>query len=480
MATDQLRLEDLLHTLFKHFRKIIVIFLSTLAVTAAVTFLATPIYEANASLLVKVGREFMSSPEVGDSTNVMAVDQKEIINSVIEVLKSRELLFDVVREMGVATLYPTLRQRSYSKMSPEQEAVTKLTEDFEAKGITDSNVIALRLRLSDSDNAVNALSVLIDHFKEKHLEVFTDPRSSFVEQQLKDFRARLTDSEGALQRFKQAHQIYALDEQRTLLLNQRVDLDSDLKRTLNRVEELQRIIVTYREQLRRISQDSSRYTPTDRENIVVDAQKRLLDLELQLQQLLSKDFREDSRTVSNVRREIELVRQFLHAQETDIKTRVKTGNPVFQEVEKELLKANAELVSQRAGAAVLGEQLAQLDKEIQVLDQKESELRNLQRAVEVNEKNYLTYVEKHEEALISDELNRQKIANISVIQPPYAEIEPVKPRTLLNLILGTLFGAILSLTYAFFVESASQSLSTPKQVERRLGLPVLVSIGRKD
>jgi len=96
--------------------------------------------------------------------------------------------------------------------------------------------------------------------------------------------------------------------------------------------------------------------------------------------------------------------------------------------------------------------------------------------VSTNEKNYHTYLEKLEEARISDDLNRQKIANISVTQPPVA---PQKQKKLLNITLGVVLGPCAGLGYAFFSEYTSQRFSMPEQVERRLGLPVLTSIALK-
>jgi len=57
-----------------------------------------------------------------------------------------------------------------------------------------------------------------------------------------------------------------------------------------------------------------------------------------------------------------------------------------------------------------------VDKEIQVPDLKEKEPQNLKRELASNEKNNKTYLEKVEEARISDDHNRQKMVNISLIQ----------------------------------------------------------------
>jgi uncharacterized protein involved in exopolysaccharide biosynthesis len=95
------------------------------------------------------------------------------------------------------------------------------------------------------------------------------------------------------------------------------------------------------------------------------------------------------------------------------------------------------------------------------------------------EKNYQTYTEKSEEARISDDMNRSKMANVSVIQSAAVPAKPVKPKKLLNVLLGIVLGAVSGLGFAFFSEYTSQVFSTPESVERRLGLPVLATIAHK-
>jgi uncharacterized protein involved in exopolysaccharide biosynthesis len=470
---------DLLHVLFKHQAKILAIFLATVVTVVAGSFLIAPVYEATASLLVKIGREYITKPEVGNAGNLMIVNQEEIINSEIEILDNRELIEKVIAAMGVGTIYPQLASDPPARMTPLEAAVLQFSRNLTVEGVKKSNVIDVSFRHRDPAVAAKALALLVDFFKEKHLEVFSNPQSSFLEKQLADYQQRLKESEHAFQAFKQQNQVYAVEEQRSLLLRQRVELDTALKATNNRIDELQNKVASYREQLRDIAQNKARYTQTDRDKIVVDAQSHLLSLQLKEQALLAKDYREDSRLVGNVRKEIQLVKSFLKAQEKAIDRKVRTGNPVYQEVEKEMIKAEAELASQRAGAVTITQQLVELDDKIQAVDQKQNELRTLQRELSTNEKNYQTYVEKLEEARISDDFNRQKIANISVIQAPVTPRTPVKPNKLLNIILGVLLGAVAGLGYAFFAEFTSQSFSTPQQVERRLGLPVLASITRK-
>jgi uncharacterized protein involved in exopolysaccharide biosynthesis len=137
--------------------------------------------------------------------------------------------------------------------------------------------------------------------------------------------------------------------------------------------------------------------------------------------------------VVNVRKEINIVQDFIKKQEEDLKGKVRTGqNIVYQDIEREIIKTEAELSSQMAKNAALREQVTQLDREIQTLDLRENELQDIKRELAANERNYKTYLEKVEEARISDDLNRLKMTNISVIQASSAPAKPIKPKKALK------------------------------------------------
>jgi len=77
-------------------------------------------------------------------------------------------------------------------------------------------------------------------------------------------------------------------------------------------------------------------------------------------------------------------------------------------------------------------------------------------------------------------MNRQKMANISVIQTATAPAEKIKPKKTLNILFGILIGIISSIGFALFSENTSKNFSTPESAERRLGLPVLTTLMHKE
>jgi len=473
-------LRRLLQIYFKFQAKILTIIIIAI-VTVLISFLVSiPIFESTALLLVKIGREYMQQPEVGNSTNnILVVNRDDIINSEIAILYNHELIGKVITTLGLSNIYPQFENYDSLGYSSLDAAVTEFSAALLVEGLKHSNVISLSFRHPNSHVAKKALTLLIDYFKEKHLEIFSTPQSHFLEQQLAAYMERLQDSEAAVKSFKQQNQVVSLSEQRELLLKQQFDIDTNYKISQTQVEELRRKVSLLQGHLQNISQDKTRYTLDGHDQSIGEAQTRLLSLQLKEQELLAKDYREDSRLVGNVRKEIEVVQKFLSIQQEDLDRKMRTANPVYQDVEKEMLRAEADLASKQAGIVTLAQQLEQLKTEIQKIDQKEQDFRNLQRELTTNEKNYMTYVEKYEDARISEDLNRQNISNISIIQSPTTPGNPLPSKRFLKLILGFIFGMLAGLGYALILELSTQAFSTPEQVERRLGLPVLCTIPLK-
>ena len=103
------------------------------------------------------------------------------------------------------------------------------------------------------------VNLLLDSFKEKHLQVYSDPKSSFLEEQLGEYRQKLKTSEDTLQTFKQTQGVYSLDEQRKLMLEQRMKLDTTYKETQNNIQELQEKLRSLKAQARTMAEDGNTF-----------------------------------------------------------------------------------------------------------------------------------------------------------------------------------------------------------------------------
>lgn len=472
-------LREFLTVLFKHKTRIICVFSLSVLIGLALSLIPSSIYEARSTVLIKVGREYVSNAGGENSRGILSLEQQEVLNSEIQILNNRELIEKVVTLLTVDTLYPELTKSPSPKISPREASIIRFQKNLTVSGVRKSNVIEVSFLHEDPQVAAKAVNLLVELFREKHLKVFSDPQSSFLEKQLEIYRSKLGESEQSMQSFKQANQVFSLDEQRTLLLRQRTELDSTLKFTGHRIEELQEKLRAMKYQ-KNISSAKNKivYTNTEKDRILVDAKAKLLSLQLTEQDLL-KRYREDSRRVEDVRNEIQTVKNFLKEQEEYISGTVETGGRIYQEVELEIIKTDADLKSQVAKAAALKEQLRGLDGQIRTLDLNERKFQELKRDMTANEKYFRTYEDRVEEARISEDMNRSKLANISVIQPAAVPVKPVRPKKMLTMLLSLFIGTFSGMGLAFILEHLSQCLTTPESVERRLGVPVLTSVSLK-
>jgi len=116
------------------------------------------------------------------------------------------------------------------------------------------------------------------------------------------------------------------------------------------------------------------------------------------------------------------------------------------------------------------------DNQLSRLESITGEYQDLTRRVKEAEDNYQLYEKKREEARIADELDQSKITNVSLAEAPVESHMPTKPNRPLNLILGIVMGALISLASAITAEFLRGNVETPRELEMLSGSHVLATI----
>ena len=471
-----LSFKEILIILFKHKFKILSAFLATFLTVAIGTFLLPRIYESNSSLLIKFGREYVYRPEVGEKpANLPRTEMIGIINAETQIITSKDLIDRVINAVGLTQIYPDLGQGK-SSTAVQEAARQRFMSNLNVQGLEDSGVIRVSFQHPDPKTAAHVVNVLVEKFKDKHLETFIDAKtSSFLEAKAAEYGKRLQQAEQSLEQLKLKHSTYDLDEQRKLLLQQRAQLDAAYKASQDLIAEYGKKLGSLNGQVAGVTESARGYTESDRYRVLDEGKSKLLELQLQEQQLLKK-YTETSQNVVQIRNEIKTVQNFLTQQEDRLKSELPVGHPVYQELQRQIVGAQADYQSQQAKSAVLRQQVAQLDQALQQISLPENEFRELIRELQTSEQNYQTYAAKLEEARIIEDMNRARMTNISVIQTASVPIFPIKPRVQINLLIGFLLGLLLGVGIAFLSEFLSQTFSTPESVERTLSMRVLAVV----
>ena len=451
---DATNLRDLLTIVFKHKSKIIVT--SILIFVGAIIFaLQIPkIYEAKSTLLVKFGREFLQRPEAGAGTG-FSIPPETIMRGEISILTSKDLLNTVIKNVGIETLYPGLNKMPAGKTTPEQIAAQSFEGSLTVTNIPGSSLLQVAFTHSDPYVAAQVVNTLVDAFKDKHLEVFGGNSTEFLESQEKTFQNKLRESESNLANFKEKNRVFSFEEQKTALIQQRATLDTAMKTTQNQMSELEQRTAFIK-------------SPQWTVDTAPEMRGQLAALQQRERELLEK-YNESSRTVQNQRQEMQAIRDS-----------IKKNSEEQRQIE--LAKNEGELSGVKARADSLRRQLGQGEGEIRTLEGSGRDLQDLKREAATQEQNYQTYARKLEESLIMDDMDRRKMVAISVVEKASASMMPKKQKLdKKQMVAAGFFGGIAAgIALAFLLEFISPCMTTPMSAERRLGIPVMVAITKKE
>jgi uncharacterized protein involved in exopolysaccharide biosynthesis len=473
---------DILTALFRQKYVILVVSLVFFAGVVAWVYSEDILYEANGSVILKPGREHIVRSEVG-TTQIPAFNEN-VVKSEISIVTSQDLARRAVAVIGVHKIYPEIW--SSPPKNPEKAeraigtAATNLVSKLTAEQVLGSNVIKITFLHQQPKMAATVVNTLIEFLKEKHLQIFSDPKASFLTKQLQVYQDELQNSEKKLQDFRKKHNLSSpLVEEQSRFLTQRTGLDSDYKTIKNQLQGLAGKIASLDTQMKTILENIPVSTVEEGGDLE-KAKADLFALKREEQKLLTK-YTETSFPVLNLRKEIDLVVQYiLDQQKSERANTIASGKKAMYNVlEKERLATVSEITTLDARANVIALQIKDLDKQIERLDILNEELIGLERQRAADEQNYQLYLAKVEEAKVSEEMDRLKMSNISVVQPATIPVLPAGRPRILKLIIGAIFGIVMGVGIGFIIEYLEGIYTRPDQAGEDLGLPVLASFSQK-
>ncbi|MHC4570469.1 MAG: GumC family protein [Planctomycetota bacterium] len=438
-------LRDFYYILFRHKVSIIIICFAALFTVIAGVYMWSETYEAKCILLVKLGRENISIAAVAPLSKKQVVNmglRKEDINSEIKMLNNKSIIEKLVREVGTDFLYPrATRPETLSKrikyelrmalgkvrdfineilyridlkkrLSLYDKTVLAVQKKLSAKQISNSDLIEVRFKWSNPDIAEEVLGTLIDFYLVHHLEAHKTSGG------------------------------YTFFHKQVEVLEGRLKDSEDRLYSLKEGEEITSYEVQSRFLLEQINNFKASLKTTETE--LAEATTRVHELKGQL---------------SSLRKEIT------------------TGfNTVYKAAEKELLLEEVRSKALGAKREKLEQHIESYQNDLNKLNAYDTELKRLERQIQINEQNYKLYRKELEEARISDVLDTEGIVNVKLIDPPAASFKPIRPRKLLTIGLGVILSVIFAMGFAFLSEYLDHSIKTPEDVRRYLDLHLLASI----
>lgn len=509
-------LREILHVLFRHKGKMLVVFLLISAAVTAGVYVWPATYQSEASILMRMGRENLpNDPTVENTLLQVGQDRTSEVRSILAVLTSEEIARKTVEIVGegwilddinlprhieiagmpnhesitkkLSRMITTpLKETMYllllkTRMSPFDAAVESVMDGLTVDVERQSNIIDLAFKADSGPVAKAVLDTIVSVYMERHREIFAQQVSpDFFQTKVSELETKLADSEAALNAYRAENNIASIDAQKETLLAQISALEGELGDAGATYEGLQAMVKALERELagRGRTQEISRTTGMP--NSASDTLKeKLINLRIEEADLAAR-YTDEHRPLIELREKIALVEQQLK-DEADSRTEVTTGlDSNVLDLENRLENERANLDSGRARLESLRTEVTRLKAELAHLASTEGELTRLTRNRDLLETEYKEYREKLNKSNLTASLDQDNVTNVRVVQAATTPREPVSPKKPRTIALGLLLGLFAGVALAFALEYFDDTIDTPEDVERWVKVPVLASISDQE
>ncbi len=444
--------------------------LAALAVAFALTL--KTVYPTHASVLVKLGQEYVYQPRSGDAGRGAAPDNDQLVQSEAEIMGSDAVKMRVVGRLGVARLAPA-DAKAYAAGNPEQREliVAKLAQGIGRSLKIDTApglpIVRLSYESADAQLAPQVLNTLLEEYLAYRRNVLMNPTSGALAGQRRAFQARLDEEDTAYQNFLSSNQIGDFEADKTSLSQlsaqieqQQLANDAALKEKTGRLSAIDT-------ELAGLAPEVVLYHDAD-----PTAQAKLADLKVQRESLLSR-YKADAQPVKDMDAQIAQLEAGIAAGRTQGKGVERTGvNPVYQTFQTERLQLAAEIDGLRQTGATLADEMGRLTERRLRLAKLEPQYQALSLDRDALQNNVKDLAAKAAESEASDGIAAATNDNIRIVEraQPAAEGKSLKKPVMA---LGLIFAAFSGLCAGLLRMFTRPGLPTPASAGRTLDLPVL-------
>jgi len=484
-------LRDILRTALRRRWPMLGILLGAILASLAYLAIESASYTANTKVMVRVGREKLSTltlPQIS-AGNFIFNERAENVNDEIEIMRSAGVMQrdfpvlrgkleelaaaapppsplrqvinfgkDTAREAVRLALWPLRAITGRRDLAPEEALYEQLSRSLLVAPVRETNVFAVGFSWGEPHFAAFALNTILDAFVQEHIRI----QSAVA--QAADFyrdRAAMADADlAALNAEVEAHgrRVGTPDpiSEKGVVLSLTTNLERDMAQARVAEDQARRRA----EELRRIAATDSGWPGTP---AVPNVQlTQLSDLDTRYAELATRrtaaltQLRPTAREVRDLDQQIETLRRQKFA----------ALLAYFED------RATTEQEMQRAIATRLEESRARL-QQLQVLEAQFVQLQSRREQMLLRAREYRQQIDHL--GLLRALDNAQQIS-ARVLSPALPPLLPTWPRAglLLGIALG--LGLLLAVAYTVFAEFFDRTVSTERDAERVLGIPVVARL----
>lgn len=419
----------------------------------------TKIYRVTTVIMVRSDSAVMSIPFLQDAAGSSSGDMRNYVES----LKSRTLTEATLSRLGWLE-------------SSEEQKVRAWQNSLSVQQVQGTDIARLSVESNNPEKAAVFLNTLVEEFQERTQQMNQESAKAardFIGQQLVISEERLKESENALLGYKETEGVVEPSAE----TKARIERLAGIEQLLSQTEVELQAADSEQQKLHEIAReiDPTLITSTTIvNNPLVQQQKSILaQLEIDLAAALEQ-YTENHPTVIGLRAQIAEVSDKLAKEvERIVGSETMTLNPIYQDLTRGLVSAQAAIVGLQAKMEALMNSRNAIEAELASIPEKEIAIARLERNRRVNEEIYVMLRSKYEEMRISEAM---KVSGIHVVDEAIIPTVPVKPRKLLNTAIAGILGFFVAVGITFILEQMDTTLKTIEDVERVVSAPILGTI----
>ena len=475
---DVIDLREYWNVLVRRKSTVMIVLAVSLVVALLITFLSTPIFRA--STLLQIEREEGKVLEYQSVTAEESVNAKDFYQTQYELLQSDSLAARVIDQLGLRTMgtFATMDESSWlrgavdalrewisggaddSEEDLEPDHAQLFLQNLSIAPVKNSRLVRINYDSPDPQEAAAIVNAISKNYISMNLERRYDAASyakTFLEEQTKQVRASLEDSERRLVDYAKEREIVNLEDKLEILMLRFKEMSSELTKA-----ESERILAEaeYQEMV----EEGRASTVNVLDNPFIQALKgRKAELESEYQEQLKI---------------------------------YKPGYPKMQQLQRQISEANQEIASESAVIAnsvkinfeaklrhevQLKMRVGEVKADILELQDRSTDFQTLKREVDTNRELYDGLLQRMKEVGVAAGIGSNNISVVDAAKVPRKKFKPSLTKNLAVAIALGLFGGIL---LAFLFEAMDDTLKSSEEVEKRVGAPVLgvvpVATGGRD
>jgi polysaccharide biosynthesis transport protein len=480
-STANEQVYELLHVVFKRKRLIIALFLAVTLPSVLAMWSRKPQFMARGRVLIVSDRADVTlSPTELDTLATVKLNEATV-NSEVYLIQSRELLEQVARGLKVASTSGGVVGIANAASNNDSIGgeVLGLSRSLKVTPIRASNVIEISYPSTDASYAAQVVNRVVDEYLTFHAMVHGKKGlSGFYDKQGRALLASLRESEDSLRDF-------ALNEG---IVNPIAEIQAAVGSVSNMEGELRTVstvIAGVEEKLRTINdQLAEQPTVVKRSQyvgvnpVVSQLSEQLVDRQVDRVTLLRK-YTEKDRHVRDNEEEINEIEAQLsttkRSEPTVITQEMLGPNPVYEARLTEMLRMEAELKEQRAKKLAVENELARSRRQLVVLKQKGIEFERLDQDILRRRAMLELFEKRQQEASLGEAMDQERLVNVEVVERPKLPLA-ANNNGASSVYLALLSGLAVALGGAFGAEYLNRTVRFEREVEGRLGVPVLGTI----